>query len=338
MDIVAVGYQSPLTNWAFPFLEKALCRIVPDLSVMRLDLLDSVPDLGSPQGNRLILSMFPSPDLAEACLKSNIRSLVFADDLVETLRYNRAIHRMSTQKALRPISAGLVLAGPFAQSGLGLVVGRDARGGPIDILGMLLRHIGFDISYDTAKICRDIGFEDDALSVNLRRQTRKSPPVSEEDHHLITQVLGGLRDHLESPTPGEVTWPRQCFLLGDKPNTVAPVAIDVTGRSRIIFYGPYLHLPRGRWTVRVLIGFSNDMRGMPFSIEVCSTKPLGKAQIFAAQGGIFEFEFEAEITAAQEPIEVRIMNEQGAIEGHMGLVSISFKDWRALTDEMPSAA
>jgi hypothetical protein len=126
--------------------------------------------------------------------------------------------------------------------------------------------------------------------------------------------------------------------LGDKPNVVAPVAIDVTGRARIIFYGPYLHLPQGQWKARVLIGFSQDIGGMPFTIEAYSTELLGKARIFAAHGGIFEFEFEARVTTPHEPIEVRIMSEQGAIEGHMGLVSISFKEWKALSDEVSSAA
>lgn len=339
MDLVAVGYPSPLAGWAFPFLEKALRRIAPGLSVVRLDRFDTIPDLGRYRGGRLILSMFPNPAFAKACLETETRSLVFADDLVEAVRYNRATHGVPLHEALRPVSAGLVLAGPFARSRFGLIVRRELRGAPADILKMFLEHFELDVSDEAAeKICQEIGFEDVALSASLRRQSYQQPEVSDEDHHVIVQALGGLREHLERPAPGDVTWPRQCFLLGDKPNAIAPVAIDVTGRARIIFYGPYLHLPRGLWKARVLIGFSQDIRGMPFTIEAFSTELLGKARIFAAQGGIFEFEFEAKVTTPHEPIEVRIMNEEGAIEGHMGLVSISFKEWEAVPDEQPLAA
>lgn len=339
MDLVAVGYPSPLTAWAFPFLEKALRRIAPSLSVVRLDRFDTIPDLGIHKGRRLILSMFPSPAFAEACLESETRSLVFADDLVEAVRHNRAAHGIPLQEALRPVSAGLVLAGPFARSQLGLIIGRELRGAPADILKMLLEHFELIVSDEAAEtVCREIGFEEVALSENLRQRYRQLPEVSDEDHHIITQALGGLRVHLEQPAPGDVSWPRQCFLSGDKPSTTAPVAVEVTGRARIIFYGPYLHLPRGRWKVRGLMGFSKDIRGMPFTIEVASTELLGRARIFAERGGIFDFEFEANVTAPHEPIEVRTMSEQGAIEGHMGLVSIDFKEWSALPDDVSAAA
>lgn len=331
MDLVAVGYPSPLTKWAFLFLEQALRRIVPDLSVLRLDRFDTLAEQPQHAGKRLILSMFPNPAFAEAHLGNGRRCLVFADDLVESVRHTQAVHRISLYAALRPVSAGLVLAGPFAQSPLGKIIRRDIRGTPADILSIFLDHFEIDISSDIAEeICLGIGFEDVSLSAKLRQDTRDLPEPDDEDRNVIAQVLGGLFEHLGQPTPGVATWPRQCFLLGDQPNSAVPVAIDVTGRARIIFYGPYLHLPRGHWKARVLIGFSRDIRGMPFSIDIHSKVSLGNARIFAAQGGIFDFEFEATVTTPHEPIEVRIMSEQGAIEGHMGLVSIDFKEWKAL--------
>jgi hypothetical protein len=339
MDFVAVGYPSPLTKWAFLFLEQALRRIVPDLSVLRLDRFDA--DIAaSPDGeHRLVVSMFPNPAFSEACFSSGRRCLVFADDLVEAARHTQAIHRISPYEALRPISAGLVLARPFAQSHLGRIVRRDIRGTPADILKMFLEHFEIDTSSDVAEeICQGIGFEEVSLSAKLRQDARDLPEPSDESRDVIAQVLGGLFQHLGHPTPGDITWPRQCFLSGDKPNSAVPVAIDVTGRARIIFYGPYLHLPRGRWTVRVLIGFSRDIRGMPFSVEAYSTELLGKARILAERGGIFEFEFEAVVTAPHEPVEIRIMNEQGAIEGHTGLISIGFGNWRPLPDGLTPAA
>lgn len=339
MDFVAVGYPSPLAKWAFLFLEQALHRIVPDLSVLRLDRFDTLADQPAHAGKRLILSMFPNPAFAEAHLGSGGRCLVFADDLVEAVRHTQATHRISLYAALRPVSAGLVLARPFAQSSQGKVVRRDIRGTPADILKVFLEHFEIDISSATADdICQGIGFEDVSLSAKLRQNTRDLPEPNDDDRDVIAQVLGGFYEHLGQPTPGETIWPRQCFLLGDQPNSAVPVAIDVTGRARIIFYGPYLHLPRGHWKARVLIGFSRDIRGMPFSIEAHSTELLGKARVFAEIGGIFEFEFTARVAAPHEPIEIRIMNEQGAIEGHMGLISVGFSDWLPLSDDPTSSS
>lgn len=339
MDLVAIGYPSALTSWAFSFLEHTFRRIVPDLSVVRVDRYDTLVDKAAGGAARLILSMFPNPAFAEATLGSGSRCVIFADDIAEAVRYVRSMHKIGTAEALRPVSAGLVLARPFAQSPSGLIIGRDLRGSTHDILRTLLDHFQMPVSDELVhRACREVAFEDLALSAKLRRESRALTEVSDDERHMIVQALGGLRQHLDSAHPADVTWPRQCFLLGDHPNSAAPVAIDVTGRARIIFYGPYLHLPRGRWRVRATMGFSQDIRGMPFSVEVHSTELIGKARIFAERGGIFEFAFEATVTAPHEPIEVRIMNEQGAIEGHMGLVAIGFQDWQPLPDETPLAA
>lgn len=339
MDFVAVGYPSPLTKWAFLFLEQALRRILPDLSVLRLDRFDA-DILPSPAAeHRLILSMFPNPAFAEACLQAGKPCLIFADDLIEAVRHTQATHHISMQEALRPVSAGLVLARPFAQSPLGTIIRRDMRGTPADVLVALLGHLAFEISSETAEsVCQGIGFDDVSLSVKLRRERGSLPELTDEESQVVGQVLDRLYDHLETPFPGETTWPRQCFLLGDQPNSAVPVAIDVTGRARIIFYGPYLHLPPGVWNVHVQLGFSRDIHGMPFSIEARSTELLGRARVLAERGGIFEFTFEARVTAPHEPVEIRIMNEQGAIEGHMGLISVSFREWRPLSNSATFAA
>jgi len=337
MDFVAIGYLSPLTTWTFQVLEASLRRLLPQVPVLHVDRYDRVADLGAVQAPRLILSRFPSPDFARECGERNIRALVFADDIVEAVRHVRQAHSMSTFQALRPVCAGVVLARPFAASPHGLVIRRDMAGTTAEILTALLRHFGLDLPGDTAReICGQIGADCPSLGEALHRLAPAESALEEGDETLIGQVLGGLQD-LEHGPPGEVSWPRQCFLMGDRPDTTPPVALAVTGRARIIYYGPYYHLPRGRWAARMAIGFSQDIRGMPFSIEVHSTELLGKARILAERGGIFSLNFEIVVSAPHEPIEVRIMNEQGAIEGHMGLVGIDFTQWRPHPDDAAQA-
>ncbi|KRE15778.1 hypothetical protein ASE63_16205 [Bosea sp. Root381] len=295
---------------------------------MHADRNDSVADLGTRQAPRLILSQFPNPDFARSCEKRNIRTLVFADDIVEAVRHVRQAHRISTSQALRPVCAGLVLARPFAAAAQGLVIRRDMAGTAPEILAVLLGHFGLNLSREQAReICRQIGADHPSLREALHRLVPAESVLDEGDAALVAQVLGGLQD-LQHGSPGAVSWPRQCFLMGDRPDTMPPVALAVTGRARIIYYGPYYHLPRGSWAARMSVGFSQDIRGMPFSIEVHSTELLGKARILAERGGIFSLEFDIVVAVPHEPIEVRVMNEQGAIEGHMGLVGIDFTQWR----------
>lgn len=328
MDFVAIGYPSPLTTWAFQNLEASMRRLLPEFSVLHVDRNDIVADLGCRKAPRLILSQFPNPDFAQACRERNIRMLVFADEVVEAVRFARQAHRMSTAQALRPVCAGLVLVRPFASSPQALVVRRAMAGTALEILAALLDHFGLEMSGERGReICAEIGGGSLGLTEALHRLAPAENALEEGDETLIVRVLGGLQD-LQQARPGDVSWPRQCFLMGDRPDTMPPVALPVTGRARIIYYGPYYHLPRGLWAARMSVGFSQDIRGMPFSIEVHSSELLGKARILAERGGIFSVEFDVVVSAPQEPIEVRIMNEQGAIEGHMGLVGIDFTQWR----------
>ena len=338
MDFVAVGYPGYLAAWGFQFLEAALRRLAPGLPVLHLDRFDVPEDIGRHPGARLILSLFPNPEFARTCEERHIPAVVFVDDVFEAVQHVRRQHGISTVEALRPVTAGMVLAGRIARAPQSLMIGRDTADATPRLLAALAAFLGLDVSNEhVQKMCRQLGAEGLALETALRRQSAgasASAELTDDDKDMIVQVLGGLREHLVQPTPGDVTWPRQCFLVGDRPDASAPVALEVTGRARIIYYGPYFHLPRGMWKVRMSVGFSQDIRGMPFSIDVYSTDLLGRARIFADRGGIFSVEFEAVVTASHEPIEVRIMNEQGAIEGHMGLVGIDFTHWRPHPDDL----
>ncbi|GAU82902.1 hypothetical protein BIWAKO_02825 [Bosea sp. BIWAKO-01] len=148
------------------------------------------------------------------------------------------------------------------------------------------------------------------------------PELTADEEQLAECVLGGLYKYVEDGAPGTLTWPGRAFLLGDSPGTTAPTILEVTGRARIIFYGPYFHLPRGRWKMRISFGFSHDIRGLPLNIQIASATLLGEVRILAERSGIFAVNCEVVVTDPHEPIEVRTMNEQGAIEGHVALASV----------------
>ena len=61
------------------------------------------------------------------------------------------------------------------------------------------------------------------------------------------------------------------------PTRSRPSVADVTGAARIIYYGPYFHLPPGTYKVRLIVAFSAQARGTPFRLTVYSNhKPLTK--------------------------------------------------------------
>ena len=116
-----------------------------------------------------------------------------------------------------------------------------------------------------------------------------------------------------------IVWPTKVFFSGDNPDSPAPLAADLTGGARILYYGPYLHLPAGRWTARMLVGFSAGSRGTPFSIEVYGSKLLARATMVPQAKGIFTASFKFSNDAPYDAIEIRVRTDRGAIEGQFAL-------------------
>jgi hypothetical protein len=68
---------------------------------------------------------------------------------------------------------------------------------------------------------------------------------------------------LPTPEGTRATWPHEIFLAGDGP---CPFAIDIMGRARILFYGPYIALPDGVWQAHLMFDISE--RAMPYDYLV----------------------------------------------------------------------
>jgi len=125
-----------------------------------------------------------------------------------------------------------------------------------------------------------------------------------------------------------VIWPREFFFFGDTPNTPVPVMVDLTGGARVISYGPYAFLPPGSYRVTFLVGLSDDSRSMPFSflaIQHQGATTVAQARWKSPGGGIFEGSFQLEHVFCNEPLEIVLRCEEGAIEGRLALVQISFE-------------
>ena len=50
---------------------------------------------------------------------------------------------------------------------------------------------------------------------------------------------------------GASWWARELFLSPDSEGGVCPEVIDVTGRARYLFFGPYIELPSGIWRAEI---------------------------------------------------------------------------------------
>lgn len=142
---------------------------------------------------------------------------------------------------------------------------------------------------------------------------------------LLRTYLAPLLAAAKHPTSIVVAWPRECFLCGDAPGEGLPATVELAGRGRILAYGPYMPLPKGRWRATAYLGFSADVGSMPFILEADTDSGITRGFFEVKQGGIFTLELDFEVADPFHPVEFRLVSQDSALEGLASLIEISLE-------------
>ena len=152
-------------------------------------------------------------------------------------------------------------------------------------------------------------------------------PASPPDTPLVATYLEPLFAATARTAPLVLTWPREAFLHGDDPNEVLPATIEVAGRVRILAYGPYLPLPMGSWHATAFLGFSPDIGKMPFIFEAVTGGAMTRGFFEVERGGIFTLELDFQVTDAMDPVELRLISQETALEGQVALIEVKLEQF-----------
>ncbi len=334
-DAIVVGLPSVMSNWGFDLVRAAAERVHTEIhSVDRNDEIGAVP--AAPNRPRMFcLAQYPSPSLTSIIRSGRLPTIAYLDDAVDAVRYLKESVGCTFLEALRAQTAAATVCGAFFDNPSVLLVDRRDNRTTGKIAGQILDHLGLGMTPTAKKslIERFVGGAGSmawSLERALSRRVAgylipgKTSTISAKEAAVIEQVLAPMMRMSIRHDVGPICWPSPVFLSGDRPNEPAPLVAEVTGAARIIFYGPYFHLPTGRWQAQIVLGFSNDIFGTPFSIEVHGSKLVAKAIVKPEGEGVFRASFSMTHTRPQDPLELRVRNEEGAIEGRIGLARALF--------------
>ncbi len=90
----------------------------------------------------------------------------------------------------------------------------------------------------------------------------------------------------------------------------------------MLYYGPYFHLPLGRWRADVQIIVSGNLHDKKLAVDVFCGVVLARHQFTPAQGGLLQASLPFIVERAEDRIEVRVELLEGAIEGYLGLKQV----------------
>ena len=132
-------------------------------------------------------------------------------------------------------------------------------------------------------------------------------------------------DRVRKGTVDRFVWPQQIFPKRDEPDIILAGAVELLGPARILIGGYTLHLPLGTWRARVDILVEQNFSGNVLLVHGYVGADLQKIRRarLPTQG---EFRLEIDLTVADpnEPIQILLCTDQGAIEGRLELLTIGF--------------
>jgi len=141
----------------------------------------------------------------------------------------------------------------------------------------------------------------------LTRQDRKLMSDLGQTYTLITE-----RRRID-----EIYWHRQFFQNGDVPNRQLEGTTILTGPARYVFFGPYLHLPRGTWNAEVQIELLDCRSDTIAFADVFIGQTLNAVTMRFPRQGVYAFDLTFKVEDPLKNVEIRLHLLKGAIEGEM---------------------
>gem|GEM_PF-3299573 len=321
---IAIGHESVLTAWGFNILRAAAAEMQGSLVVQPLDLGDPIEPQPE-QARRIIVSKYVSA--AARAYKSPV--VLFLDDPLDAVRYGGAAHGASFNNALRLQTASAAGFGSLFERPDVLIIHRVSPLSARATAQSILRHFDLVLSEKRQHAAWEALAPEGATLEAALAQTEGYAALGEsglsaEDRRTVSTVLSPLIHLAFSQDVAPVIWPANVFFSGDHPNEPASLVAEVTGAARILYYGPYFHLPKGVWAVKLLFGFDAEICGTPFSIDIRCSSLLARALVKPLEKGIFTSDFVFEHQAPEEPIEIQLSSNRGAIGGKIALARVEF--------------
>jgi hypothetical protein len=149
--------------------------------------------------------------------------------------------------------------------------------------------------------------------------------LGEREHAIVNGALLPYFSLLVSEADLEpLVWEPELFYIFEDPPAASLIPasrpLDITGRARVLIYGPFINLPPGSWSATVVLGFSAEAAGMSFTVEAFAGRQLAHTQVEAVDGLITEANLSFVIdNSVDQPVQIRVFNGRPAFDGRLAL-------------------
>jgi hypothetical protein len=217
----------------------------------------------------------------------------------------------------------------------GALVLPGAHGGdPVRLAAAIAGHFGFVVApTDLAAIAAAVA----DLGAGVQ-ETAWTDGLSEREQVIVGGALQPYVGYFAGGELEPIVWEPDLFFTNEDraDGRLRPAVrpIDVTGRARILIFGPYINLPPGAWSATIVTAFSAETAGNSFVVEVTAGVQLGYERVQPAGEQVIEINLQFTIDESiSQPVEIRLISERAAFDGRLVLGYVSLAPRREVRTE-----
>ena len=321
LGVAVFGVSTPFAYWGFYLVREiveAATGATLHLHVTNLQQLHArFEERGA--GSIVVTSDFPDADLLDFLLPSPLPLVVFADSTGDFVDWTVHSRRMSVPNAVRFCCNITCVLTPAFLSPKALIISPTSP--PATIVAEIVAHLFPNADKGLAGGIYDALVGAGRLSPEgpadwrLSAETPKNE-LAPADPERAAETKSGLASYatiFSGRLPSEIVWPVALFTCPDTEHWREP--IDLMGPARIIMYGPYLHLPAGKWIARVEFEIDEAISGVEAATDVFISEVLVEKVFVMPTKGIFAYELAFAVNDPRHAVEIRLLTKRSAIEG-----------------------
>ena len=339
MKIAICGTPSPLTYWFGHLVRAVVTQALGEPSFIGAGALSEAPAGWADQREAPLLwqTSVPERPLCDLMRETFDRVFIVADRPEDVAGYLRLGHNLSLWESLRFTSQSFSCLANLVGADRAVAVGGALYARTVEDAVESVCH-ALDVAATPAMAEQLLGppaAPDDHMTFGsvLSRIAKARAPgaywddASDEERALVERTIGLYGETLAGARQIRFTWTIPMFLAVDRKGVAlaTPIGrmIDLTGPARVLLYGPFLHLPVGRWRLIAYIDIAENVSGNFLQMEVVSgLTDIAKVTAKLPAGGSFKFEMAFSVREPREPLQFRMHILEGAIEGALSLVGV----------------
>lgn len=335
-DTLFIGAPGGFAMWTFNVLKAVTAwDNGGPTTITMVERLSDIPPLASDRKRRILLSHYPTRQIVEALQKDQVATFFLSEPSELVVNFLMLATNRDDLAAIRVCTASYIANMALRDSKYATTMHRDTTITLRQYLDILCQIGRLDVpSTKLDAYARGLISKVDApptLDALVTAAFPSAPSDLKADSPALTATTASLIDSIlrplmpPGPGPCVIHWPAEAFYIGTSATERARHAIDLTGPARILYHGPYLHLPPATYDATLELAVEDIASDMTFSIGVhAGVDCLAQVCIQPRKPGRYQAPFTFHHTNSDAEVQVQVIAERGSIFGTFELAGIKF--------------